>query len=220
MKHWTRGHDLHSGLDWLLRETPWTRQVDESRISAVGFSLGGWTVLSVGGATGNLAGYSSWHSSHCRRSGDRAADCRILARAGMELGALHVGRWNASYKDQRVNAVVAIDPALHHGLEAGDVGNLVDDVMLIGLGVGADRSPGTNFSLSGSGFSALLPRAATEIIAPAGHFTALAPCKSKGAAILREEGDEPICDDPPGTDRDAVHRTIVSLIAARLGLGG
>ena len=219
VKHWTRARDLQAALDWLLREPRWMRRIDESRIAAVGFSYGGWTVLSIGGATGNLAGYSAWHSSHCRRSDDRAADCRIIARAGVKPDALDIGRWNGSYKDGRVTAVVAIEPALHYGLVADNVRNLVDDVMLIGLGVGADRYPGTNFSPSGSGFSTLLPSAAREIIAPARHFTALATCKPNGAAILEGEGDEPICDDPKGTDRDAVHRKIVSLIAARLGLG-
>ena len=76
------------------------------------------------------------------------------------------------------------------------------------------------FSQSGSGFSALLPGAVTRIIAPASHFTALLTCKRVGAAILREEGEDPVCDDPEGTDRNAVHRRIVSLIAEQLGLGG
>ena len=35
-------------------------RVDESRIVAVGFSYGGWTALSMGGATGNLAGYAAY----------------------------------------------------------------------------------------------------------------------------------------------------------------
>ena len=112
------------------------------------------------------------------------------------------------------------DPALHHGLDASNVQNLVDNVLLIGLGTGADRYLPTDFSPSGSGFSALLPRATKLVIAPAHHFTAFQTCKPMGAAILREEGDDPVCDDPKGTDRSAVHHRIVSRIAERLGLGG
>ena len=83
-----------------------------------------------------------------------------------------------------------------------------------------DRNLAKVFSTSDSGSSTLFPSVSMEIIAPARHFTALLACKPVGAAILREEGDDPVCDDPEGTDRNAVHRRIVSLIAEHLGLGG
>ncbi len=58
-----------------------------------------------------------------------------------------------------------------------------------------------------------------EVVAPAWHFSALLPCKPRGATILREEGDDSVCDDPENSDRVAFHRQIVSLIADHLGLG-
>jgi len=58
------------------------------------------------------------------------------------------------------------------------------------------------------------------LLAPARHFTAFQICKPKGAAILREEGDDPVCDDPEGTDRAAVHRRILQAISDYLGLDG
>lgn len=215
-EHWTRVHDLKMALDWLLSSPEWMGRVDESRIAAVGFSYGGWTALSMGGATGNLVGYAAY----CDKYGARATDCRMLARAGIEPGALDTDRWNASYKDRRIGAVAAIDPAVLYGLGAGNVEHLVGDVLLVGLGTGADRYLPVDFSPSGSGFSALLPHAVIAVIAPARHFTALGVCKPRGAAILRQEGDDPLCDDPNGTDRNAVHRRIVDLVADHLGLGG
>ena len=214
--HWTRVQDLRAALDHLVSDPRWIDNIDESRIMAAGFSFGGWTALSLGGVTGNLTGYAAY----CEKFANRGTDCRDIARAGIDLLALNAERWNASYKDGRITAVAAIDPGLHRGLQAHNVTNLVDDVLLIGLGTGADRYLATDFSQSGSGFSALLPDAVTEIIAPASHFTALLTCKRVGAAILREEGEDPVCDDPEGTDRNAVHRRIVSLIAEQLGLGG
>ena len=215
-EHWTRVQDLRTALDWLSSSPEWAGRVDESRIAAVGFSYGGWTALSMGGATGNLAGYAAY----CDEFGARAADCRMLARAGIEPRALDAGRWNASYKDGRIGAVAAIDPALLHGLDIGNVEHLVHDVLLVGMGTGTDRYLPADFGPSGSDFSALLPRAVTATIAPARHFTALGVCTPRGAAILRQEGDDPICDDPQGTDRDAVHRRIVDLVADHLGLSG
>lgn len=55
-------------------------------------------------------------------------------------------------------------------------------------------------------------------MAPASHFSALLPCKPKGSAILAAEGDDPVCDDPPGTDRAALHKRIVDRIAVFLGI--
>ena len=216
LEHWTRVQDLRAALDWMLRDPRWMKSADASRISAVGFSYGGWTALSMGGITGNLAGYVAY----CAKFENLGADCRELAGAGIEPGTLDARRWNASYKDARISAVAAIDPGLHYGLEASNVKNLVGDVLLIGLGTGADRYLATDFSPSGSGLSALLPRATKLILAPARHFTAFRVCKPQGAEILREEGDDPVCDDPKGTDRGAVHRRILQAISAHLGLDG
>jgi predicted dienelactone hydrolase len=53
---------------------------------------------------------------------------------------------------------------------------------------------------------------------PANHFTFLALCKPGGRERLAEEHDDPICDDPPGTDRAAIHQEIVERIAAFMRL--
>jgi hypothetical protein len=82
------------------------------------------------------------------------------------------------------------------------------------------QAPTTDFGPTGSEFSTLLRRAPTLVLAPARHFTAFRLCKPDGAAILREVGGDPVCDDPQGTDRHAVHRRIIDRIAEHLGLGG
>ena len=91
-------------------------------------------------------------------------------------------------------------------------------MLLIGLGTAETRLPATDFSETGSGFAALVPGAEIETMAPAAHFSALLPCKPEGPAILAAENDDPVCDDPPGTDRAALHKRIVARIAAFLGL--
>ena len=89
---------------------------------------------------------------------------------------------------------------------------------LFGLGTAETRLPATDFTGTGSGFAALLPHAEVEIMAPAAHFSGLPPCKPRGPAILAAEGDVPVCDDPPDTDRASLHKRIVTRIAAFLGL--
>lgn len=91
-------------------------------------------------------------------------------------------------------------------------------MLLIGLGTGETRLPATDFSETGSGFAAHVPNAEIEIMAPAAHFSALLPCKPRGTEILAAEGDDPVCDDPPGVDRESLYERIVTRIASFLGL--
>jgi predicted dienelactone hydrolase len=214
LDHWTRVQDLQTALDKLESDPRFSGQLDMTRVMAAGFSYGGWTALSMGGVTGNLAGYAA----HCDAVGAASSHCNDLAQGGIDLHSLNAASWDASYKDQRVTMVAAIDPALHYGLTAQHVGGLVSDVLMIGLGDGADRLLATDFSPKGSDFAALLPQAKTQIFAPANHFAALLPCKPMGAEILKEEGEDPVCDGPEGLDRAALHAEIIAAIAAQLGL--
>ena len=69
-----------------------------------------------------------------------------------------------------------------------------------------------------SGLAALMPKAQINRIVPATHFTAMPVCTPMGAAILAEEKDDPVCTDPVGTDRKAVHAEIIEMIVADLAL--
>ncbi|WP_386680776.1 alpha/beta hydrolase family protein [Loktanella sp. R86503] len=214
LDHWTRVQDLQTALDKLESDPRFSGQLDMTRVMAAGFSYGGWTALSMGGITGNLAGYAA----HCAEVGGASSHCADLAEGGVDLSGLDAAAWDAPYKDDRITMVAAIDPGLVYGLDQTDVQDLVDDVLLIGLGEGADRLLATDFSATGSDFAAKLPDPKVEVIAPASHFSALLPCKPMGAEILKEEGDDPVCDDPEGSDRVAVHDRIIAKIAAQLGL--
>jgi predicted dienelactone hydrolase len=134
--------------------------------------------------------------------------------AGIRVMDVDADQWNASYGDPRVTHVMALDPGLIWGLE--DAAGLVENVTLIGLGDGEDRMLATDFDASG--LADLLPGAQVLRITPAVHFTALPLCKPMGAAILIEEGDDPVCDDPEGADRAAIHLQIIEQMAADLGL--
>ena len=103
-----------------------------------------------------------------------------------------------------------------YGLKAKNVKGLVKNVLLIGLGTGSDRLFATDFSATGSDFETLLPSAKIVSIAPAAHFSTLLTCKPAGADILKSEGDDPVCTDPLGTDRNAVHSQIIDAITNNL----
>jgi predicted dienelactone hydrolase len=214
VNHWTRAQDLSLALDHVLGDPAFAGHIDTTRVYAAGFSYGGWTALSLAGLKGRAEGYGPY----CKAAGDGSAHCRELNKMGIKISDTDAELWHASYKDNRVVAAAAIDPGLTWGLSADDTADLNVPVLLIGLGEGKDRLAAADTSAAGSNFEALFPAAKVEHIAPATHFTALGPCKPKGATILEEEKDDPVCTDPAGTDRKAVTAKIVNLIAQHFKL--
>ncbi|WP_372423565.1 alpha/beta hydrolase family protein [Salinarimonas chemoclinalis] len=214
LDHWTRAQDLSAALDALLADPTFGPRVDLGRVYAAGFSFGGFTALSIGGLRGDLAAYVAF----CDGAAPDVAHCRELRAAGIDLSAREADLWDASYRDPRVVGVAAIDPGLHAGLGPAHAADLVETVVLIGLGAAGDRLIATDFTPEGSGFATAVPQADVVMLAPADHFTALPVCKPEGPALLAEEGDDPVCTDPPGTDRAAVHAAIVAAIADGFGL--
>ena len=212
LQHWTRVLDLTHVLDWALSNDGMAPHVDQTRIMAAGFSFGGWTALSMGGLRANHQGFVD----ACRTLGEALQLCEELLSDAIGLSSMDPGPWNASYRDDRVTHVVAIDPGLVWGLNRSDTGELIDEVTLIGLGAGESRLLATDFDASG--LLELLPGVRVSRIRPATHFTALPVCNPAGEEILREENDDPVCTDPAGTDRGAVHDSILSQIASDLGL--
>jgi predicted dienelactone hydrolase len=214
LNHWTRAQDLSTALDYVLKDPALAAVIDPTRIYAAGYSYGGWTALSLAGLKGRSEGFDQY----CKAAGDGSDFCRELKKAGVEISSLDSVKWHASYKDKRIAAAAAIDPGLTWGLTESDVTELDVPVLLIGLGQGKDRLEATDTSATGSNFEALFLAARVEHVAPATHFTALGICKPAGEALLLEEKDDPVCTDPPGTDRKAVQVRIISLLAKHFGL--
>lgn len=207
--HWTRAQDLSVAMDYVLQDPNIAPHIDTSRIYAAGFSYGGWTALSLGGAKGSRDGFFDY----CDAAGKGSQFCAEIAAKGLDIKDIDQDRFEASYKDPRVQRVAAIDPGLTWGMDNSDVKDLTAPLLLIGLGDGPDRLHATNTSAEGSGFEALVPDADIQIISPAMHFSALGLCKPAGEAILIEEKDDPVCTDPTGTDRAAVLAQMVDALA-------
>ncbi len=208
-----RAADLSAALDALLADPAFGPRVDRRRIKALGFSLGGATALSLGGVRFDPAAYPAY----CARLGAAAVDCAFFARGGVAPDAMPA-TWRSSMADARVGAVVAIDPGFTWVATPESVAAVATPVLLISLGA-EHLWPAVDVSASGSGLAAALPDARHAAIAPAHHFSFLGLCKPEGAAILREEQDDPVCDEPQGGDRAAVHRAVVREIVAFLNRG-
>ncbi|MFN0193608.1 MAG: alpha/beta hydrolase family protein [Aestuariivirga sp.] len=213
--HWTRVQDLQVALDSVLADKALAAVVDPSRIYMAGFSFGGWTALSIAGVTADPEG----SVAYCSAAGERSHNCMDLKTFGIDPAKGDTASWTASYKDARIKAVVAIDPGLTWKLGTEDVRDVEQDkLLIIGLGTGPDRHYATDTTPLGSNFEALVPDAKVEVLAPATHFTAMPVCKAEGEAFLAAEKDDPVCTDPAGGNRKAMHDKMVALIAQHFGL--
>ncbi len=213
--HWTRVQDLQAALDYVLADKDLAQSIDPDRIYVTGFSFGGWTALSMGGATQDATG----SYDYCKNAGERAQGCSDLKHWGYDPAKVDLAKWTASWKDARIKAVAALDPGLTWNMKPENVQGLDQrHLLVIGLGNTSERHYATDTTAAGSKFDKLVPLARIEVVSPATHFTGMPLCTDKGAAILAEEKDDPVCTDPPGADRKAVHEKIISLIAEQFQL--
>lgn len=205
-----RAGDLRAALDSVLADPAFGPHIDRDRIGAVGFSLGGSTALGLAGVRFDGA----VQDAHCA-TGPEAADCGFFLRGGVTF-ADYPG-FSADTGDARVARVVAIDPGFGGAVAPDSLAGALPGVTLINLG-DADRLGAVDVGPDGNDLAARLPVAGYVEIAPANHFTFLGLCKPQAAAILVEEGDDPICTDPEGADRADIHARLIEAIAKGLGL--
>ncbi|QGZ33038.1 alpha/beta hydrolase family protein [Stappia indica] len=207
-----RAADLGAALEAVLGDPQFAPHIDRERISALGFSLGGSTVLGLAGLRFDRDAFADY----CRKAGEEAAGCDFLAKGGVRLDALPEA-FSADMRDLRVSAVISVDPGFTHAAAEESLAGVRGPVLFLNLGE-EDRWPAVDVGPQGSGLAARVPGARHLAVAPAHHFTFLGVCKEGGAELLRKWQDDPICDDPQGADRARAHEEIVGIVADFLGL--
>lgn len=207
-----RAADLSAALDTLLADPSFAPHIDTTRITAAGFSLGGTTALNLAGLRFDRDAYRDY----CAEFLETALDCVFFAKGGVDFSALPED-FAADATDPRITSAVAIDPGMTLTATADSITRTTLPVLLINLGE-KDRWHAVDTGPEGSDLARRLPDATLAVMAPAHHFTFLAVCKPEGASILADEKDDPVCDDPEGTDRAAIHDRIIDQIADFLKL--
>lgn len=116
LRLYDRGRQLSSLIDYATSASPLAAHIDSGRIGAMGFSIGGYTVLMAAGAIPNIAAIAP----HCR---DASAEwsCALLAKGKLDLTGPNPQP--PITHDTRLRALVVIAPAMGylfapHGLQA------------------------------------------------------------------------------------------------------
>jgi predicted dienelactone hydrolase len=203
---WERPKDLSAVLDKLLADPVFGKRIDKSRIGAAGFSLGGYTVISVAGGRFSREEFDAFCSSPQRDFTCEPQPEFPEARARFEElkktdtvvqeALRHSGD---SYRDKRIKCVFAVAPALGSGFNQAGLSAVKIPVHIV---VGqADKV--TPSATNAQRFASLI-RGAKLTILPGGigHYTFLAECAPNGKRVLE------ICRDGEGVDRAGVHKEV------------
>ena len=197
---WERARDLVAVLDW-LGTPPEGIQADRSRVATLGFSLGGHTALRVLGARVSKDAFIAY----CE--GNDELDCGWLRKGGVDLASIEAALYEGQDRDPRVDAAVAVDPALAQATTAGSLAAIEAPVLLVSLGA-RDALPGA-FDLDA--IAEALPHARRHFTEGAVHFSFLGACRTLGRIVIGAMEEEPICEDPgrPRAEIQAELREVV-----------
>lgn len=206
MLWWERATDASEVLDGVLADPQLGPHVDRARIGAVGFSLGGYTVLELAGARTNLAAFERFCTSP---EADAICHPPEMAQLGADAAGKAVthdtlspetkasrARSGESYRDPRIKAVFAIAPALGEAFDPNSFDSVTIPVSLVAGENDRIAPVDTNIHR----IAGLLPKAVVTMLPGASHNTFLDTCLPDAAERLAM-----ICKDSPGVDRDAIH---------------
>ncbi len=196
---WLRPQDCTFALDYLLCQSVFASHIDPTRIGALGHSSGGNTAIALGGAVFDPAAMHQYCSSEAARLDKGCAYARHQASFPRPESTVQ-----RSYRDDRVKAIVALDPALGPGHDADALADVTVPVHLVGA-VQNDFLP---FEHHAGRYARLLPRASlTRLTSGEGHFIFLDTCQ-----VDIEANGVPLCQDREGVSRSAVHEYLKGII--------
>ncbi len=205
---WERATDVSEALDGVLADPVLGPRIDRGRIGAMGFSLGGYTVLELAGARTDRQAFEAFCRSPAAGTSchppemDRLAPETAAAGDTPETEASRA-RSGASYRDKRIKAVFAIAPALGPALVPDSLRAI--DIPLALLAGSAD--PIVPVAANAEAVAQLLPKPALTVLPGAGHYTFLDLCEPAAAAQLGV-----LCQDGPGIDRAAIHAAAIDRV--------
>ena len=144
-----RTQDLQALIATLTTDPAFAPAIDPAQITALGFSLGGATVLAAGGARFDIQALAAY----CDRYGTDASECAFMARGGMDASTVPPV-FAAEMTVPGLARIIAVDPALTHTLVEPTLANL-PPLHLIRMGTESVSPP----PVTSAPLEATLPRA-------------------------------------------------------------
>lgn len=204
LKVWQRPADITAILDHFEQTSLAGLTPDMAKVGAVGFSLGGYTVLAAAGARVNKQSYVDFCAAN-----PSLWDCAWFAEGGVDLNTADKARFEQSNLDARVTAVVSIDPALAQAYTAESLKAVDIPVAVVNLGQ-RETIPAP---LDGTKVVPHLKEGALVYLEGAHHFSFLGTCTQIGQKILDGTSEGPLCVSVSARPRSDIHREIQSYVS-------
>ncbi|EEE46136.2 alpha/beta hydrolase family protein [Roseibium alexandrii] len=204
---WERPKDLSRLITHLTERSTWRDFIDQSRVSAAGHSLGGFTVMLAGGARfdGDL------YDKGCFGDTRIPVVCDILRGWSVAETPEDRRAMEQNLRDSRIRKIISLDLGGAPVLSRSSLSSVAIPVLVLGAG----RADMLDQDLESRALASALPKALTVHIEleDAGHFDFMGVCKPEGFAILQEHepGDEMVCVKG-GADRELQHQRILNEI--------
>jgi predicted dienelactone hydrolase len=209
MLYWERAKDLTAVLDKLLADPVFGASIDRERIGAAGFSLGGYTVISLAGGVFSPQEFAAFCRSPQRDftcqpqpefpDAPRLIEDLTKTDAIVQEALRHAGD---SFRDQRIKRVFAIAPALGGGFTKAGLSKIKIPVRIV-IGQADKVAP---LATNAQRYATLIKEATLTVLpGEIGHYTFLAECTPHGKAVVD------ICRDADSVDRAMVHRQVAQL---------
>lgn len=203
IKIWERPADMSVILDYLQTAPSAGLKPDMARVAAVGFSLGGYSVLGLAGAKtskNKFFDYCDQYSSMW--------DCKWLVSTGMDLKKSVQMKFDQSNLDARVKTVVAIDPALAQAYDMESLEEIKLPTLVVNLGVDEE----VPLAINGKLIAGSLAYSTYRTIKGATHFSFLGECTFMGKTIIVASGEDPICSEVSERKRRDIHEELKGVI--------
>jgi predicted dienelactone hydrolase len=209
---WDRAADVSFVLDQILNDPKWAPLVDGRQIGFVGHSFGGWAGVSLAGGRYDPIRQRAF----CETSAMKDFYCDNTLKD--DVSRVQAADAARSFQDARIKAYYIMGSGPGQGfseesLKAISAPFVVDTAQLDEI-----LDPRTN-----SNTLATLISGAKEIKRSVGHFAYVPQCRSIVGPILTRVAGIPICDDPDGVDRTAVHqdvaRDVIQFFNTKLRVG-
>ena len=215
-KLWERTDDLSTVLSALLDDPKLRSAIDPDKVGALGFSLGGAAVLQLAGARALLDDYIRYCDTYpdmpdCRWfAGGRAyVDQKEYQVEPYDLGNVDRARFEQSNHDVRLQAVVAVDPALATAFELESLQAVKPPLHFVNLG-----THGTvPIAVRSDTLASSVSHGSLTHIEGAVHFSFLPVCKRDAKAFMKAIGEtDALCSGEGSRSRSALHKELEQTI--------
>ncbi len=204
---WERATDLSEVLDGMLADPRFGPRIDPARIGALGYSIGGETVLALAGARVDQPAFVQFCLAHPEEPTCHAPSLAGMQSPGQLLDAVRLSsaesmaRSGDSYRDERIRAVFALAPAVGQAFHASSFAAVAVPVTMVAGAADTVAPP----EINAEQFGAWMPQAKVAVLKGVGHYTFLDMCTAEGAQVVPQ-----LCAEPAGADREAIHRKTVA----------